>query len=107
MTSASQWAGGWGGGGSSAGAGGGPSARSRRELASGGGQRGPCSVTGVVRVQAEVREHGGAGARDGPVDAGHGAGVPVREAGVAALGHVRSEECRVGKECRSRWSPYH
>ena len=19
----------------------------------------------------------------------------------------RSEECRVGKECRSRWSPYH
>src|SRR5256885_5248589 len=25
--------------------------------------------------------------------------------GVAAL--VRSEERRVGKECRSRWSPYH
>src|SRR3712207_1635423 len=24
-----------------------------------------------------------------------------------ALGHVRSEERRVGKECRSRWSPYH
>src|SRR5256886_15552116 len=23
------------------------------------------------------------------------------------LGHVRSEERRVGKECRSRWSPYH
>ena len=22
-------------------------------------------------------------------------------------GHVRSEERRVGKECRSRWSPYH
>src|SRR3712207_4168236 len=21
--------------------------------------------------------------------------------------NVRSEECRVGKECRSRWSPYH
>ena len=21
--------------------------------------------------------------------------------------HVRSEERRVGKECRSRWSPYH
>ena len=20
---------------------------------------------------------------------------------------LRSEECRVGKECRSRWSPYH
>src|SRR2546422_4150087 len=24
-----------------------------------------------------------------------------------ALGQVRSEERRVGKECRSRWSPYH
>src|SRR3712207_7368444 len=23
------------------------------------------------------------------------------------LGHRRSEERRVGKECRSRWSPYH
>ena len=25
----------------------------------------------------------------------------------ATLGVVRSEERRVGKECRSRWSPYH
>ena len=24
-----------------------------------------------------------------------------------ALGYSRSEERRVGKECRSRWSPYH
>src|SRR2546425_10814787 len=24
-----------------------------------------------------------------------------------ALAHARSEERRVGKECRSRWSPYH
>src|SRR3712207_8078436 len=24
-----------------------------------------------------------------------------------ALGRLRSEERRVGKECRSRWSPYH
>ena len=23
------------------------------------------------------------------------------------LGEIRSEERRVGKECRSRWSPYH
>ena len=23
------------------------------------------------------------------------------------LGFIRSEERRVGKECRSRWSPYH
>ena len=26
---------------------------------------------------------------------------------IAILGHNRSEERRVGKECRSRWSPYH
>ena len=26
---------------------------------------------------------------------------------VEKLGHKRSEERRVGKECRSRWSPYH
>jgi len=25
----------------------------------------------------------------------------------AELGIIRSEERRVGKECRSRWSPYH
>ena len=25
----------------------------------------------------------------------------------AAAAHFRSEERRVGKECRSRWSPYH
>ena len=27
--------------------------------------------------------------------------------GVNSLGYCRSEERRVGKECRSRWSPYH
>ena len=26
---------------------------------------------------------------------------------IAGLGPIRSEERRVGKECRSRWSPYH
>ena len=26
---------------------------------------------------------------------------------IAVSGDVRSEERRVGKECRSRWSPYH
>ena len=36
--------------------------------------------------------------------------ISADEAGVAAerlLGTGRSEERRVGKECRSRWSPYH
>src|SRR5258707_8861183 len=39
---------------------------------------------------------------------------PAREAGVVGVGlethdavRDRSEERRVGKECRSRWSPYH
>jgi len=27
--------------------------------------------------------------------------------GAPAIGIARSEERRVGKECRSRWSPYH
>ena len=30
----------------------------------------------------------------------------VAEALAAARAHPRSEERRVGKECRSRWSPY-
>ena len=29
------------------------------------------------------------------------------EPGQWAIGRKRSEERRVGKECRSRWSPYH
>src|SRR5256885_12124848 len=32
--------------------------------------------------------------------------VPEAEL-AASLNNVRSEERRVGKECRSRWSPYH
>src|SRR2546427_9781410 len=32
---------------------------------------------------------------------------PVRTSPLSPLPKVRSEERRVGKECRSRWSPYH
>src|SRR2546428_1997553 len=32
---------------------------------------------------------------------------PANTIGVVATGSYRSEERRVGKECRSRWSPYH
>src|SRR2546430_17724044 len=32
---------------------------------------------------------------------------PGRGATERSLGWLRSEERRVGKECRSRWSPYH
>ena len=31
----------------------------------------------------------------------------LREKGIAKAAKKRSEERRVGKECRSRWSPYH
>jgi len=31
----------------------------------------------------------------------------LKEAGIDELHKLRSEERRVGKECRSRWSPYH
>src|SRR3712207_6949488 len=33
--------------------------------------------------------------------------VQAVKTGRAELGLLRSEERRVGKECRSRWSPYH
>jgi len=31
----------------------------------------------------------------------------LRDNAADANTHIRSEERRVGKECRSRWSPYH
>jgi len=40
-------------------------------------------------------------------DLGLGDGTLTGMFGVYALGLIRSEERRVGKECRSRWSPYH
>src|SRR3954470_937261 len=46
------------------------------------------SITGVVRVEAEVGEAGPPSPQDGPVDAGVAEAVPAAEAGVAALGHV-------------------
>src|SRR3989440_4664618 len=50
-----------------------------------------------------------------PVDLPHGGGEgktsggrhPVPPWGQPTRGFKRSEERRVGKECRSRWSPYH
>src|SRR3954462_9013305 len=69
-TSASQWAGGGRGG------------------SAGGRVLVCCSVTGVVRVQAEGGEAGAARAQDRSVHARLGKDVPVREAGPAALGHV-------------------
>ena len=33
--------------------------------------------------------------------------MSLRKLFATCLAHRRSEERRVGKECRSRWSPYH
>ena len=39
---------------------------------------------------------------------GHYVNIPVVHGDFGIiLGYLRSEERRVGKECRSRWSPYH
>ena len=48
-----------------------------------------------------------------PVAVGHTLVIPKKEIDYIfdiedpMLGRMRSEERRVGKECRSRWSPYH
>src|SRR3989475_12790898 len=36
-----------------------------------------------------------------------GGSTPAALAAMAGMAAARSEERRVGKECRSRWSPYH
>src|SRR5256885_9940455 len=82
-------------------------------------------VTGVQTCALPIsrsrgREHGlaldrvrGLSARRAPRRVGHlggrGDGALPQPGGPAVRGgrHARSEERRVGKECRSRWSPYH
>ena len=61
---------------------------------------------GLIAVGA--RRHG-EGLPDAAARAAGAAVLYALAAGavVSALGLVRSEERRVGKECRSRWSPYH
>src|SRR5256885_14664761 len=67
-----------------------------------------------------VAKNAGGEATRGKLDAARALGLPVvmvqrpalpqrqRTGSVAAVLHwIRSEERRVGKECRSRWSPYH
>ena len=63
-----------------------------------------------VAVAAEVIKNGGIVAF--PTETVYGLGANAFDARAvdkifAAKGRPRSEERRVGKECRSRWSPYH
>src|SRR2546421_13098057 len=62
------------------------------------GSRSPVDL--VVRFMPLVRPHG----IDQPAPAGDLLKRGVKE---SAEHSMRSEERRVGKECRSRWSPYH
>src|SRR5256886_5674400 len=64
-------------------------------------------VEGCANVHLDATEHGDGivflhAVKDGPANRSYGLQV-AQLAGVP----VRSEERRVGKECRSRWSPYH
>ena len=40
-------------------------------------------------------------------DPSHGTVLEIEDDGSGMTKDIRSEERRVGKECRSRWSPYH
>src|SRR5438874_13767106 len=69
-------------------------------------------VTGVQTCALPIYRD--AGGRMVPLDVRHRrAGVELAAHAASAgcrahrLRHPRSEERRVGKECRSRWSPYH
>src|SRR2546427_6162023 len=59
------------------------------------------TVTGVQTCALPISDLEGGGRRLG--DHGPASGREDRASGV----RKRSEERRVGKECRSRWSPYH
>src|SRR5256884_6842171 len=67
------------------------------------------SVQGIAGTGAAVNGIAGTGAALNGI-AGTGAavnGIAGTGAAVNGIAGTRSEERRVGKECRSRWSPYH
>src|SRR2546422_10749148 len=64
------------------------------------------------RLGVDVIEAGFPIASDGDFEAVQAIARQIRRPTIAALARttpedIRSEERRVGKECRSRWSPYH
>src|SRR5256886_2025966 len=59
------------------------------------------------RIARLVDEMLDAAERQGHVELGDALAFPLPFAVIAEMLGTRSEERRVGKECRSRWSPYH
>src|SRR5690348_17465619 len=64
-----------------------------------------CRGEGRVRGEREITVQIPAGVATGQYMTLRGVGNAGSRG--APRGDVRSEERRVGKECRSRWSPYH
>ena len=76
------------------------------------GYRCRCSVIGVTQRQVDARgvtieQHDPTNRLIEPIDPGTGNRMPARQLLPDPGFATRSEERRVGKECRSRWSPYH
>src|SRR3712207_9503706 len=75
------------------------------------GQGGPCSVGQALgQPLVELPDVVLGGDQDPAVGVGpggHGRLGALAGREVLLVDPVRSEERRVGKECRSRWSPYH
>src|SRR2546429_4693072 len=72
----------------------------------------PISLAEIHLVQAETIElvddlGSGAGHETCANTIGPGAKPEVEAGGLHLIDIERSEERRVGKECRSRWAPYH
>src|SRR3712207_8538956 len=60
-----------------------------------------------IRLRALATELGERGLVDPVAVAARVRRIAKSETGVYLRENLRSEERRVGKECRSRWSPYH
>src|SRR5256885_10983981 len=66
-----------------------------------------CSSDLFVRYRSSTT-HSAPASASSPARASHTRGSPLSlNASTLATFTLRSEERRVGKECRSRWSPYH
>src|ERR1051326_7264762 len=82
-------------------------------MISAGGKEGGASIVSVVVTRCTSCSAAGGGG-GGPVgscarnpEAAKNASVAASVLFLSAFLWLRSEERRVGKECRSRWSPYH